>query len=52
MRTTAGSYALAEEKSSKNSSLAEKLMDAGMIIIAQANLTVRFYQNIQFTYID
>jgi hypothetical protein len=40
MPTTAGSFVLAKEKPSINSALADKLTDAGMIIIAKANLTV------------
>jgi Asp-tRNA(Asn)/Glu-tRNA(Gln) amidotransferase A subunit family amidase len=40
MPTTAGSFVLAKEKPSINSALADKLTEAGMIIIAKANLTV------------
>jgi amidase len=39
MSTTAGSWAFVETRAKKNSALVDKLVDAGMIIIAKANLT-------------
>ncbi|KAI1290544.1 amidase signature domain-containing protein [Xylaria venustula] len=39
MTTTAGCWALASVKSSRNSAVAQTLLDAGMIILAKANMT-------------
>lgn len=41
MSTTAGSWALVGAKSSKNSALVQKLLNAGMIILGKTNMTVR-----------
>ncbi|KAI0153300.1 amidase signature domain-containing protein [Xylariaceae sp. FL1272] len=39
MTTTAGCWALASAKSSRNSAMAQTLLDGGMIILAKANMT-------------
>ncbi|KAK3317139.1 amidase signature domain-containing protein [Cercophora scortea] len=39
MDTTAGSWALAGAKANKNSAIAQKLIDAGMIILGKTNMT-------------
>jgi Asp-tRNA(Asn)/Glu-tRNA(Gln) amidotransferase A subunit family amidase len=40
MATTGGSWALVGCKAKKNAALVEKLVEAGLIIIAKGNLTV------------
>jgi amidase len=40
MDTTAGSWALVGSKASTNSEVVQKLVDAGLIILAKANMTV------------
>lgn len=40
MTTSAGAVAFADAETSKNSAIAQKLIDAGMIILAKANMTV------------
>ncbi len=43
MPTTAGSWAFAEARCKDNASLAQKLVDAGLIVLGKANLTVSAY---------
>lgn len=40
MSTTAGSYAFIGAKASKNGAITQRLIDAGMIILGKANMTV------------
>lgn len=40
MSTTAGSWAFVGAKASKNSAIAQLLIDAGLIIIGKGNMTV------------
>lgn len=40
MSTTAGSWAFVGAKSTKNSTIVQLLIDAGLIIIGKANMTV------------
>jgi amidase len=41
MGTTAGSWALVGAKATKNSAVAQKLIDAGLLILGKTNMTVR-----------
>jgi amidase len=43
MSTTAGSYAFIGAKASKNGAITQRLIDAGMIILGKANMTVSGY---------
>lgn len=40
MSTTAGSYAFVGAKASKNGAITQRLIDAGLIILGKANMTV------------
>lgn len=40
MSTTAGSYAFIGAKASKNGAITQRLIDAGMVILGKANMTV------------
>lgn len=46
MSTTAGSWALVGAKSSKNSAMAQTLIDAGLIILGKTNMTVRLHNSL------
>lgn len=41
MSTTAGSLAFVGSEASKNSAIAQRLTDAGLIILGKSNMTVR-----------
>lgn len=43
MTTCAGAAAFSTAKASENSAIAQKLIDAGLIILAKANMTVRYF---------
>jgi Asp-tRNA(Asn)/Glu-tRNA(Gln) amidotransferase A subunit family amidase len=46
MCTTGGNWAFVGAKCVKSAAVAQKFIDAGMIIIAKANLTVSYYVTI------
>jgi amidase len=43
MTTSAGAVVFVKAKASKNAAIAQKLIDAGMIILAKGNMTVRLH---------
>lgn len=52
MSTTLGSWAFVGAKATKNSAVAQLLMDAGLIILAKGNMTVGILVQQSFSLAD